>query len=84
MSAFARPGRSAAKTVDTPRSLTKQRRVTILESLISWTFSSDWRVSILFRKSPAAVHGERCSIESARTEVMLRVRLIPEISINFF
>jgi len=53
-------GGSAAKTVDTPRSLTRQRRVTILEALISWTFSSDWRLPILFRKRlalwPAAEH----------------------------
>ncbi len=54
MRAFARPGGSAARTVDTPLSLIKQRRVTILESLISRTFSSDWRVPILFRKSLAA------------------------------
>ena len=84
MTAFRRPGGSAAKTVDMPRSLIKQRRVTILESLISSTFSSDWRIPILFRKGLAAVPGERRSIESARTEVMLRLSWIPEISINFF
>jgi hypothetical protein len=78
-----RSGGSAAKTVDMSRSLIKQCGVTILRSQISWTFSSDWRVPILFRKSLAALYDERRSIESARTEVMLRVSSIPEISINF-
>jgi HD-like signal output (HDOD) protein len=78
-----RSGGSAAKTVDMPRSLIKQYRVIILRSQISWTFSSDWRVPIRFCKSLAAVHDERRSIERARTEVMLRVSSIPEISINF-
>src|SRR5260370_28529717 len=41
MSAFVKPGGSASKTVDMPRRLIKQRRVTILESLTSSTFSSD-------------------------------------------
>jgi hypothetical protein len=62
MSAFVKPGESASKTVDMPRRLIKQRRVTILESLTSWTFSSDWRVPIHLRKSLAAVHGDRRSI----------------------
>jgi len=53
-SASARPGGSAAKTVDTTRSFIKQREITILEFLMSWTFSSDWRVTILFRESLVA------------------------------
>ena len=83
MRAFARPGGNSAKTVDAPRNLTKQQRVTILESLIPWTFSSHGRVPILFGKSLAAVHGGRRSVESPGTEGMLGVSSIPEISINF-
>jgi hypothetical protein len=84
MSAFAGTGGSAAKTVDARRSLIKQRRVTTLESPNFVNIFLRLARFRLFRKSLAAVHGGRRRIECARTEVMLRQSLIPEISINFF